>query len=253
MGRARRRPRDLPSATCRCGGAAPGRRSGARLLLRLARAPDRRRVLAAALDQPPLRARRRCRRCNVGRLVRRLPRRDARELRAACARGRVGGGRARAAAARRPVGARQHLRRRTRTTASTPSRRRRDRPAASPAARSSRAPPGGRDDAPPVRIFVMGENRWRDEDDWPLARARGDAWYLHAPAGVALAGAARRRRRPTQYVYDPNDPAPTVGGPTSLPGPDDENELRPARPARGRGRATTSSSTPRRRSSSPSR
>src|SRR5229473_2808378 len=24
---------------------------------------------------------------------------------------------------------------------------------------------------PPVRLFVMGENRWRDENEWPLARA----------------------------------------------------------------------------------
>ncbi len=39
--------------------------------------------------------------------------------------------------------------------------------------------PGGSDsaaspadpDGPPVRIFVMGADRWRDEDDWPLARA----------------------------------------------------------------------------------
>ena len=23
----------------------------------------------------------------------------------------------------------------------------------------------------PVRIFVMGANEWRDEDDWPLASA----------------------------------------------------------------------------------
>ena len=29
-----------------------------------------------------------------------------------------------------------------------------------------------------VRIFVMGENVWRDEDDWPLKRARSDSLYL---------------------------------------------------------------------------
>lgn len=30
----------------------------------------------------------------------------------------------------------------------------------------------------PVRIFVMGDNRWRDEDAWPLAREREDSFYL---------------------------------------------------------------------------
>jgi putative CocE/NonD family hydrolase len=27
-------------------------------------------------------------------------------------------------------------------------------------------------DGPPVRIFVMGENRWRHEREWPLARTK---------------------------------------------------------------------------------
>ena len=69
---------------------------------------------------------------------------------------------------------------------------------------------------PRVRIFVMGENRWRDEDDWPLARAQHQHWFLRA------AGALSRERpgaeSPDGYVYDPRDPAPSIGGPTSLPG-----------------------------------
>ncbi|HEY8715317.1 MAG TPA: CocE/NonD family hydrolase, partial [Candidatus Acidoferrum sp.] len=36
----------------------------------------------------------------------------------------------------------------------------------------------------PVRIFVMGTNRWRDEDDWPLARAHATKYFLHS-AGKA--------------------------------------------------------------------
>lgn len=36
------------------------------------------------------------------------------------------------------------------------------------------------DGSPPVRLFVMGENRWRDEDEWPLARARPTSWFLRA-------------------------------------------------------------------------
>jgi uncharacterized protein len=70
-------------------------------------------------------------------------------------------------------------------------------------------------DEPPVRIFVMGENRWRAEDDWPLARARQTPWYLHED-GV-LTTEPPGDERADQFVYDPNDPAPTIGGPTSLP------------------------------------
>src|SRR5271169_413394 len=36
----------------------------------------------------------------------------------------------------------------------------------------------------PVRIFVMGKNEWRDEDDWPLARAKSTRYYLHSAGGV---------------------------------------------------------------------
>jgi hypothetical protein len=36
------------------------------------------------------------------------------------------------------------------------------------------------DAEPPVRIFVMGENRWRDEAEFPLARTRYTSYYLHS-------------------------------------------------------------------------
>ena len=77
-------------------------------------------------------------------------------------------------------------------------------------------------DEPPVRIFVMGENRWRDEPAWPLARARPERWYLRTGAsdgeGGALSPEAPGAEAHDEYVYDPGDPAPTLGGPTSLPG-----------------------------------
>ncbi|HXZ66422.1 MAG TPA: CocE/NonD family hydrolase, partial [Streptosporangiaceae bacterium] len=34
-----------------------------------------------------------------------------------------------------------------------------------------------------VKLFVMGANVWRDEDDWPLARTEWTRWYLH-PGGT---------------------------------------------------------------------
>ena len=77
--------------------------------------------------------------------------------------------------------------------------------------------PNGPEDEAPVRIFVMGENRWRDEEDWPLARARAEPWFLRE--GGALAPHGPGQEAPDEFVYDPSDPAPTVGGPTSLPAP----------------------------------
>jgi putative CocE/NonD family hydrolase len=78
------------------------------------------------------------------------------------------------------------------------------------------------DPARPVRIFVMGENVWRDERDWPLSRASAERWFLHSRGDAAGAGGSLSTRPPgaeppDSYIYDPDDPAPTVGGPTSLP------------------------------------
>lgn len=73
---------------------------------------------------------------------------------------------------------------------------------------------GGRDEAP-VRIFVMGENRWRDEQEWPLARARFERWYLRE--GGRLSPEPPAVEDPDTYEYDPHNAAPTIGGPTMLP------------------------------------
>ena len=70
----------------------------------------------------------------------------------------------------------------------------------------------------PVRLFVMGENRWRDEQEWPLARARPTAFYLRSGGRAAtLAGDGRldlgppSRESPDRYTYDPADPYPRAG------------------------------------------
>src|SRR6266567_2036361 len=47
---------------------------------------------------------------------------------------------------------------------------------------------------PRVRIFVMGENRWRDEDDWPLQRTRFTRWFLQG--GGVLSPAPPRDEPP---------------------------------------------------------
>jgi putative CocE/NonD family hydrolase len=72
----------------------------------------------------------------------------------------------------------------------------------------------------PVKLFVMGKNVWRDEDDWPLARARNKRFYFHSQGKAnSLSGDGTLSTSPPggepadQYVYDPGDPAPTHGGP----------------------------------------
>jgi predicted acyl esterase len=51
---------------------------------------------------------------------------------------------------------------------------------------------------PPVRVFVMGANHWRESDRWPLAGLRTDTLYLARQRGSEAAGqrgseAARQR------------------------------------------------------------
>ncbi len=72
----------------------------------------------------------------------------------------------------------------------------------------------------PVRVFVMGKNVWRDEDDWPLARAKVTRFYLHSRGkantlnGDGTLSTTRPATEPAdRYVYDPEDPTPTHGGP----------------------------------------
>ena len=76
-------------------------------------------------------------------------------------------------------------------------------------------------DEAPIRLFVMGDNRWRDENEWPLARTRYTELYLHSGGKAnslngdgSLSFAAPGDESHDQYVYDPNDPVPTRGGTT---------------------------------------
>ncbi len=71
-----------------------------------------------------------------------------------------------------------------------------------------------------VRLFVMGDNVWRDEDDWPLPRTEWTRWYLHT-GGLLSAAAPAADAAPSRYRHDPADPVPTAGGQVLMPpGPD---------------------------------
>jgi putative CocE/NonD family hydrolase len=72
----------------------------------------------------------------------------------------------------------------------------------------------------PVRIFVMGDNRWRDEESWPLKRAQPRILYLsgdgraNTPAGDGkLVDSRPGGEAGDQYTYDPRDPVPTLFAP----------------------------------------
>ena len=71
----------------------------------------------------------------------------------------------------------------------------------------------------PVRLFVMGENVWRREDEWPLSRAVETAYYLHSDGRAnslngdgALSVETPGDQPSDSYVYNPVNPVPTVGG-----------------------------------------
>ncbi len=83
----------------------------------------------------------------------------------------------------------------------------------------------GLDHEAPVRLFVMGGGsgkrdsmgrlmhggQWRDEQEWPLARAQKTILYLH-PGGTLAAERAPVNAAADRYDFDPLAPVPTVGG-----------------------------------------
>lgn len=73
--------------------------------------------------------------------------------------------------------------------------------------------------APPVSLFVLGENVWRAENEFPLARTRHTKYYLRSERGAngaggdgALSLSPPKKERPDIFEYDPANPVPTVGG-----------------------------------------
>jgi putative CocE/NonD family hydrolase len=71
--------------------------------------------------------------------------------------------------------------------------------------RFTRGIDNGIDAGPPIRLFVMGENVWRDEREWPLERARPTAYHLRGGGTLSLE-APGPSEPADRYVYDPADP-----------------------------------------------
>ncbi len=87
----------------------------------------------------------------------------------------------------------------------------------------------GMDKEKPVRVFTMGVNEWRDFDAWPPPGAKTTRMFLHSAgkanmsSGDGTLSSAQPAKEPTDhYLYNPNDPVPTHGGPLccyqALPG-----------------------------------
>ena len=72
---------------------------------------------------------------------------------------------------------------------------------------------------PPIKIFVMGENVWRYEHEWPLARTVYTKYFLQSDgrANTAAGNGTLLLKGPMgaptdAFVYDPASPVPSFGG-----------------------------------------
>jgi putative CocE/NonD family hydrolase len=77
---------------------------------------------------------------------------------------------------------------------------------------------------PRVRLFVMGRNVWRNENEFPLARAELTKFYLHSSGAAntkdgwgTLSTKAPETEACDRFTYDPANPVPSIGG--TNPGP----------------------------------
>ena len=79
-----------------------------------------------------------------------------------------------------------------------------------------------------VRIFVMGTGdghmtedtllyhggSWRNENEWPLKRTSYTPYYFHADGSASIKKPTQKNSS-TDFVSDPDDPVPAIGGNTS--------------------------------------
>ena len=81
----------------------------------------------------------------------------------------------------------------------------------------------GVDTEPPVDLFIMGDNVWRKENEWPLARTRWTKFYLHSRGGAntsagdgTLDTLPPRAEPADTFSYDPGNPTPYIVDPREL-------------------------------------
>lgn len=93
----------------------------------------------------------------------------------------------------------------------------------------------GVQDWPAYYLFIMGDNRWRGEHEWPLARTQYTPMYLrsggkaNSSRGDGTLSLEQPGVEPADvFTYDPENPVPTVGGNNLIgakAGPYDQSEV----------------------------
>ncbi len=86
-----------------------------------------------------------------------------------------------------------------------------------------------------VKVFLMGENKWLDLDDWPYIRGKQRKFFLSSGGkansrfgdGVLVRSIEEIKWGKDSYVYDPSNPTPFITEPTSsqIGGPDDYSSV----------------------------
>ena len=90
----------------------------------------------------------------------------------------------------------------------------------------------------PVKVFTMGANEYRQEDDWPPPQAQYTKYFLHSSGRAnslrgdgTLSSSVPKTEAADSYVYNPANPTPTFGGPLCCdqkhmePGPRDQRAV----------------------------
>ena len=74
---------------------------------------------------------------------------------------------------------------------------------------------------PPVRIFVMGDNTWSDENEWPIGRTRWTNYYMHSLGRAnslfgdgSLSATLPAAEPADSYTSDPEHPVPFITEPS---------------------------------------
>lgn len=94
---------------------------------------------------------------------------------------------------------------------------------------------------PPIKIYVMGAEKWRYASQWPLPQTKFTNFYLHSQGDAnSVQGDGSLNTTPPetgapadQFTYDPANPVPTLGGQMSthkeIWGPKDRSSVQQRR------------------------
>ena len=80
-----------------------------------------------------------------------------------------------------------------------------------------------------LTYYVLGENTWRTAEQWPIENTQYTKWYLsHSEKANSRLGGGQLKRTVAkhsnmdQFIYDPDNPVPSLGGHTCCTGTSSE-------------------------------